>query len=180
MFSFTYLTYVHMLELLPLITSLSIELIVVTSWDKVIISRLVKQSLIFALVWLWIIQVLYHTLFPEIASTFLKTTSTTTMGDRICITWRSIQAGEYLDPEEPIRHNTQKILAMINVLPVFGINPSGFYKLLSTRFRRTSYAHSYNTVWLSVASQFLISMLLNKRKSPVSNGFTVLEERHPL
>lgn len=52
MFSFTYFTYVHMLELLPLIMSLSIELIVITIWDKVIISRLVKQNLIFDLVWL--------------------------------------------------------------------------------------------------------------------------------
>ncbi|KAG1379486.1 hypothetical protein G6F61_004903 [Rhizopus arrhizus] len=45
---------------------------------------------------------------------------------------------------------------------------------------RTSYVHSSDTVWPSVASQVLRSILLKKRKAPVSDRFTVLEERHPV
>ncbi|KAG0786380.1 hypothetical protein G6F22_006146 [Rhizopus arrhizus] len=45
--------------------------------------------------------------------------------------------GGYLDPEELIQHNTRKALATMNLLSSIGVNPSGFSKLLSTRF----YAH---------------------------------------
>ncbi|KAG1625268.1 hypothetical protein G6F44_012699 [Rhizopus delemar] len=43
----------------------------------------------------------------------------------------------YLDPDELIRRNSSKELATMNVLKSIGINPSGFSRLLSTRF----YAH---------------------------------------
>ncbi|KAG1139687.1 hypothetical protein G6F37_009534 [Rhizopus arrhizus] len=45
--------------------------------------------------------------------------------------------GGYLDSEEFIQHNTRKALATMNLLSSIGVNPSGFSKLLSTRF----YAH---------------------------------------
>ncbi|KAG1052342.1 hypothetical protein G6F43_005515 [Rhizopus delemar] len=45
--------------------------------------------------------------------------------------------GGYLDPDELIRRNSSKALATMNVLKSIGINPSGFSRLLSTRF----YAH---------------------------------------
>jgi hypothetical protein len=49
----------------------------------------------------------------------------------------SFKQGGYLDPEEIIQHNTRKALATMNLLSSIGVNPSGFSKLLSTRF----YAH---------------------------------------
>ncbi|CEI99494.1 hypothetical protein RMCBS344292_13583 [Rhizopus microsporus] len=45
--------------------------------------------------------------------------------------------GGYLDPEELIQRNTCKALATMNMLSSVGVNPSGFSKLLCTRF----YAH---------------------------------------
>ncbi|KAG0798819.1 hypothetical protein G6F22_003841 [Rhizopus arrhizus] len=45
--------------------------------------------------------------------------------------------GGHLDPDELIRRNTQKALATMNILSSVGVNPSGFSKLLCTRF----YAH---------------------------------------
>ncbi|KAG1647047.1 hypothetical protein G6F44_000217 [Rhizopus delemar] len=45
--------------------------------------------------------------------------------------------GGYLDLDELIRRKSSKALATMNVLKSIGINPSGFYRLLSTRF----YAH---------------------------------------
>ncbi|KAG1495986.1 hypothetical protein G6F46_007473 [Rhizopus delemar] len=45
--------------------------------------------------------------------------------------------GGYLDPKELIQHNARKALATMNLLSSIGINPSGFSKILSTRF----YAH---------------------------------------
>ncbi|KAG1139476.1 hypothetical protein G6F38_009802 [Rhizopus arrhizus] len=45
--------------------------------------------------------------------------------------------GVRLDPEELIQQNTQKALATMNILSSVGVNPSGFSKLLCTRF----YAH---------------------------------------
>ena len=126
MFSFTYLTYVHMFELLPSITSLSIELIVVTSLNKVIISHLVKQNFIFVLVWLWIIQALYHTLFPKITGTFLKPQAPLPWETTFAYLGVTFKPVGYLDPEELIRHNIQKVLARMNVLPAFGIKPLCF------------------------------------------------------
>ncbi|PHZ11402.1 uncharacterized protein RHIMIDRAFT_244597 [Rhizopus microsporus ATCC 52813] len=43
----------------------------------------------------------------------------------------------HLDPEELIQCNTRKALATMNMLSSVGMNPSGFSKLLCTRF----YAH---------------------------------------
>jgi hypothetical protein len=45
--------------------------------------------------------------------------------------------GGHLDPEELIQRNTRKALATMNILSSVGVNPSGFSKLLCTRF----YAH---------------------------------------
>ncbi|KAG1488529.1 hypothetical protein G6F47_013584 [Rhizopus delemar] len=45
--------------------------------------------------------------------------------------------GGYLDSEELIQRNTHKALATMNMLSSIGVNPSGFSKLLCTRF----YAH---------------------------------------
>ncbi|ORE02478.1 hypothetical protein BCV72DRAFT_317778 [Rhizopus microsporus var. microsporus] len=45
--------------------------------------------------------------------------------------------GEHLDPEELIQRNTRKALATMNMLSSAGVNPSGFSKLLCTKF----YAH---------------------------------------
>ncbi|KAG0968919.1 hypothetical protein G6F31_002361 [Rhizopus arrhizus] len=45
--------------------------------------------------------------------------------------------GGHLDPEELIQRNIQKALATMNILSSVGVNPSGFSKLLCTRF----YAH---------------------------------------
>ncbi|EIE92465.1 hypothetical protein RO3G_16987 [Rhizopus delemar RA 99-880] len=47
---------------------------------------------------------------------------------------RVLPQGGYLDSDELIRRNSSKALATMNVLNSIGINPSGFSRLLSTRF----------------------------------------------
>ncbi|KAG1047525.1 hypothetical protein G6F43_010027 [Rhizopus delemar] len=42
--------------------------------------------------------------------------------------------GDYLDSKELIQHNTHNALATMNMLSSIGVNPSGFSKLLCTRF----------------------------------------------
>lgn len=45
-----------------------------------------------------------------------------------------IKTGGILDAEELIKLNITKALAIMNLLTSIGVNPSGFDKLLSTRF----------------------------------------------